>query len=395
MATGLGKGKMVTVLSIDGGGIRGLIPATLLSFLESKLQELDGTHARVADYFDIIAGTSTGGLVTTMLAAPNNDNRPMYAANDITNFYLDHCPRIFPQKSFKHPLSSLTSMFGGMTGPKYNGNYLRELTNDLLGNLTLKQTLTNVIIPAFDIKLLQPVIFSTNDAKLNDLKNARLADVCIGTSAAPTFLPAHYFETKNAEGKTRCFDLIDGGVAANNPTMIAISQILKETLLQNSGLNDVKEAEYGEGRLVLSLGTGEDKVEEKYTAANASKWGKFRWVYDKSSRATPFLDIYGDASSDMVDFYVSALFQAHDRRNNYLRIQDDNLTGDARSVDIATAENLERLVEIGKELLTKPVSRVNLETGRFEEIKDKGTNKEALAYFAKLLVEERKHRQNQ
>jgi patatin-like phospholipase/acyl hydrolase len=54
-------------------------------------------------------------------------------------------------------------------------------------------------------------------AKLNDLKNARLADVCIGTSAAPTFLPAHYFETKNAEGETRCFDLIDGGVAANNP----------------------------------------------------------------------------------------------------------------------------------------------------------------------------------
>jgi hypothetical protein len=70
------------------------------------------------------------------------------------------------------------------------------------------------------------------------------------------------------------------------------------------------------------------------------------------------------------------------------------LTGDARSVDIATAENLQRLVEIGKELLKKPVSRVNLETGRFEEIKGEGTNKEALAHFAKLLVEERKHRQN-
>jgi patatin-like phospholipase/acyl hydrolase len=54
-------------------------------------------------------------------------------------------------------------------------------------------------------------------AKLNDLKNARLADVCIGTSAAPTFLPAHYFETQDAEGNTRSFDLIDGGVAANNP----------------------------------------------------------------------------------------------------------------------------------------------------------------------------------
>ena len=108
--------------------------------------------------------------------------------------------------------------------------------------------------------------------------------------------------------------------------MIAISQILKEMLQQNSGLNinDIKAApaEYNKGKLVLSLGTGEDKAdEEKYTAANASKWGKFRWVYDKRSRATPFLDIYGDASSDMVDFYVSSLFQAHDRRNNYLRIQ--------------------------------------------------------------------------
>jgi hypothetical protein len=71
------------------------------------------------------------------------------------------------------------------------------------------------------------------------------------------------------------------------------------------------------------------------------------------------------------------------------------LTGDAQSVDIATTENLQRLEEIGKELLKKPVSRVNLDNGRFEETKDGGTNKEALAYFAKLLVEERKLRQNQ
>jgi hypothetical protein len=71
------------------------------------------------------------------------------------------------------------------------------------------------------------------------------------------------------------------------------------------------------------------------------------------------------------------------------------LNGEAASVDIATRENLERLVEIGKELLKKPVSRVNLDTGMFEEIKDEGTNEEALTHFAQLLVEERKFRQNQ
>uniref|UniRef100_A0A453T4D2 Patatin n=2 Tax=Aegilops tauschii subsp. strangulata TaxID=200361 RepID=A0A453T4D2_AEGTS len=82
-------GSIITVLSIDGGGVRGIIPATILAFLEEKLQELDGADARIADYFDVVAGTSTGGLMAAMLTAPNAHGRPLFAAKDGNKFYLE------------------------------------------------------------------------------------------------------------------------------------------------------------------------------------------------------------------------------------------------------------------------------------------------------------------
>lgn len=70
---------------------------SLFIFFSCILQKLDGEEARIADYFDVIAGASTGGLVTTMLTAPNEENRPMYAAKDIKAFYFENGPKIFPQ----------------------------------------------------------------------------------------------------------------------------------------------------------------------------------------------------------------------------------------------------------------------------------------------------------
>ncbi|PWA45764.1 acyl transferase/acyl hydrolase/lysophospholipase [Artemisia annua] len=90
-------GNLITVLSIDGGGIRGIVPGVILEYLESQLQEMDGNNARLADYFDVISGTSTGGLVSVMLTAPDKNNRPLYAAKDIVPFYLENTPEIFPQ----------------------------------------------------------------------------------------------------------------------------------------------------------------------------------------------------------------------------------------------------------------------------------------------------------
>ncbi|KAH6761761.1 phospholipase A 2A [Perilla frutescens var. hirtella] len=380
------KGSLVTILSIDGGGIRGIIPATFLAFLESKLQELDGSDARVADYFDIVAGTSTGGLLATMITAPNEQNRPMYAAEDIIDFYLQKCPTFFPGCN-RH---NLVKTFKNLFGPKYNGRCLRDLLRELLGDLTIKNTLTNLVIPAFDIKRLQPVIFTTKDAKEKAYRDAKLSDICIGTSAAPTFLPAHYFEIEDLEGNVASYDLIDGGVAANNPTLIAISQISNGILAGDSEYVEMEPLDSSRV-LVLSLGTGIPKQAEKYNAEAAARWGLLGWVYKKGN--TPLMDVFGDASSDMVDIHVSTLFQSMHTKKNYLRIQDDTLFGDTASLDIATSENLEALKEVAKRRLKKRMSRVNLETGQFEEVEGEGTNEEALMRLAKQLSAERKLRE--
>ncbi|XP_052488289.1 patatin-like protein 2 isoform X2 [Gossypium raimondii] len=414
---------LTTVHSIDGGGIRGIIPGIILGFLESELQKLDGEDARLADYFDVIAGTSTGGLVTAMLTCPNDKNRPLFAAKDIKDFYLTNCPKIFPQPGF--PLfSQTTKVLKALSGPRYDGKFLHYIIKKKLEGRRLNETLTNVVIPTFDIKLLQPVIFSSFQVKKNPTLNALLSDICIATSAAPTYLPAHYFKTIVFERKKRennlidggvaannpvCIDkeerennLIHGGVAANNPTLLAMGEVSRDIIDKNGDLGTQKnkndnskpcnEAIDYSKFLVISLGTGsssEAKTTTKYSAKQAAKWGMLGWL--TSGGSTPLVNVFTQASGDMVDLHLSVLFKALDHSDKYLRIQDDELKGDVSSVDIATRKNLDELVRVGEKLLRDPVSRVDLVTGKFKPVTEE-TNEIALKRFAKLLSEERQKR---
>ncbi|XP_050363456.1 patatin-like protein 2 [Argentina anserina] len=378
-------GNLITVLSIDGGGIRGLIPGTILAFLESELQKLDGEDVRLADYFDVISGTSTGGLLTAMLTAPDENNRPLFAAKDIKDFYLNDSPKMFPQPAWWF-FPGVMNIIKSLVGPKYDGKYLHRLIREKLGDKKLHQTMTNVVIPTFDIKNLQPAIFSSFEVKKKPSMDALLSDISIATSAAPTYLPAHYFETVDAGGKViREFNLIDGGVAANNPTLVAIGEVTKEIIKGSSDFFPIKPMDYGRF-LVISLGAGSPKIELKYNAPSASKWGILNWL--TSGGSTPIINVFSHASTDMVDLHLSVVFQALHSEKNYLRIQDDTLTGQVSSLDVATKKNLNALIEVGEGLLKKPVSRVNLENGRFEASNHE-TNEEALIRFATLLSEER------
>ncbi|TYH64927.1 hypothetical protein ES332_D06G020800v1 [Gossypium tomentosum] len=321
-----------------------------------------------------------------MLTCPNEKNRPLFAAKDIKDFYLTNCPNIFPQPGC--PLfSRTTKVIKALSGPKYDGKFLHKVVRDRLGETRLHQTLTNVVIPTFDVMHLQPAIFSSYQVKKKPTLDALLSDICIATSAAPTYLPAHYFKIQTDNGDVREYNLIDGGVAANNPTLVAMGEVSKEIIKGNPDFFPTKPMDYGKF-LVISLGTGSRKDEKRYNAKQSAKWGILGWL--TSGGSTPLVDVFTQASGDMVDLHLSVVFEAL-HSDKYLRIQDDGLIGDVSSVDIATENNLNELVKVGEGLLKKKVSRVNLETGIFEPFKEE-TNEEALKRFAKLLSQERHRR---
>ncbi|KAJ1286647.1 hypothetical protein BS78_03G368300 [Paspalum vaginatum] len=377
------KGNLITVLSIDGGGVKGIIPATFLAFLESKLQELDGSSARIANYFDVIAGTSTG----------EHTKQPCYEAKDIVPFYLKHCPCIFPCRTgifgwfFK-----ILQIIKMIIGPKYDGKYLHKVTNDLLGDRRLKETSTNVVIPTFDVKCVKPTIFSTFKARSNALMNARLADVCIGTSAAPTVLPAHYFETVDYQTGESCrFNVIDGGLAANNPTLVAMGEITEQIRQKSKEFPETKPLDYHR-YLVISLGTGLPEQDIRFDACRVAKWGIVGWLGREDS--VPLLHMFFSASSDMTDRHVANLFRAIGCSDQLLRIQDHNIPISAVSADLSTEKNLQGLVKIGENLLHKPLSKDDCKINYIDPVQNGGhiTYAGMLTRFAKLLSDERKLR---
>uniref|UniRef100_A0A803KSE1 Patatin n=1 Tax=Chenopodium quinoa TaxID=63459 RepID=A0A803KSE1_CHEQI len=357
------RGKLITILSIDGGGIRGIIPAVMLDFLESELQMV---AVRKDDGGDLLEKGRRWWRSTVRKDEEEGGDRRL---------------GIF---------GSMETLLKVLNGPKYDGKYLHKLVKEILGDTRLHQALTNVVIPTFDIKNLQPVLFSSYMVPNYKELDALMSDICLGTSAAPTLLPAYYFENKDDKGNFREFNLIDGGVAANNPTLVALTEVKKQVMRENPNFFPIKPTDR-ERLLVISLGTGSDKLDRKYNAHTAAKWGIISWLFDNGS--TPILDAYNQSKTDMIDFHNAVAFEAYGSIDNYLRIQDDTLTGLATKADAATKKNLENLVKIGKALLKKPVSRINFDTGIYQPIPNGGTNEEALIRFAKQLSDEKRRRE--
>lgn len=238
--------------------------------------------------------------------------------------------------------------------PKYNGKDLHEqIKMKLPEDIKVADTLANIVVPTFDVKNMQAVIFSSFEAQQDALKNPPLANVCIGTSAAPTYFPPISFTTKNDAGQSQEFNLIDGGVVANNPTMVAMSMLNKEALRirqkwttaepngthKDSPRGDTKAAllalsretvEENKGKqhmvpipyenfIVISIGTGSAKRDKQYTAEDVAGWGQVKWI--SNSHGASIIDVFTRGSSDIVDMYTAVRFKDIGCEKNYLRIQ--------------------------------------------------------------------------
>ncbi len=275
--------KNVFILSIDGGGIRGVIPALVLDALYNKLSKINrGKY--LYEHFDLIAGTSTGGLLALAMASPllqkGKTTTPKYGTESLIKLYTEKGIDIF-SKAGKPWLRKLSILFHH----KYTNKYLKDLMEELYGNATMKQALRPLVITAFDAERMSPFVFSSHSRSVHG--DFFIKDAARATSAAPVYFPPA--RVKSIGGQEKEFHLIDGGVVANNPALLALQEAKK---LYPGARNYI----------ILSIGTGYSI--SGYTVDEMNKWGVAQWM--SPSKHVPLLNIMMTGQAENVNYTLSS-----------------------------------------------------------------------------------------
>lgn len=295
------------ILSIDGGGLRGIVPILILIEIEKI------TGKKIHEIFDLIVGTSTGGIITCGLAATKDGINNVLTLEDMLMLYTKHATDIFPRKNkIQKLINSISSLFN----PKYSEKGLEKLLDKYFSDMDMnKNLLKPICVTSYDIKNNEVVIFKSRKSKIND-KNKLLKLVCRATSAAPT-----YFKPLTCywDGKKR--ELIDGGIYLNNPSMVGITDAIKNRYGRKVKLNDIK---------LLSLGTG--SYSEKLGKKSNTNWGIIKWI-------KPISEIMMQASSLSVNYQTELLI------NDYLRLQLILDKKEHSSMDDSSKETIDYIID--------------------------------------------------
>jgi uncharacterized protein len=228
--------KRYRILSIDGGGIKGVFPISFLAHLESAL-----SIQSVANYFDLIAGTSIGGIIALGLGLGIN-------GRSMADFVVKKGPSIFPQHEFP---TSTFRLFRGHE--KYKSDHLRDALQQLFGSKVLAESRVRLLVPAFNATQADIHIYKTaHHQRLGMDYRLTAVEIAMATAAAPTFFPA--YDSKH------CISLVDGGIWANDPVALAVVEGIAVL-----GWN-------GDEIDVLSIGCTEETIDFKQRGHSGYFW---------------------------------------------------------------------------------------------------------------------------
>lgn len=295
---------MKKILSIDGGGIRGLIPALVLAEIEAR------TGKSTADNFDLIAGTSTGGILALGLSKDDGDGRPQYSAKALADIYQKRGKDIFSRSLWKG-----VSSVGGLADELYPSEGLEDVLEAYFGAEPLGACLTKVLVTGYDIQNREPLFLKS---WRDEYRSVLMKYAARATSAAPT-----YFEPALVPIGGAVRALIDGGVFINSPCVSAYAEARKVF---------VGESDF----FVISLGTGE--LIRPIAYSEAKDWGKAGWLI-------PLLNCMFDGMADASGYQMKSFLG-----ERYVRLQT-SLSIASDDMDDATNGNIENLKAEAKKLI--------------------------------------------
>lgn len=320
---------MKTILSIDGGGIKGIIPGMVLVELEERLKQRTGNaEAHIADYFDFFAGTSTGGILTCLLLCPSKDDpkKPRFTAKQALDLYIANGAKIFETKGIKKAFADI-----GWVTERYDAEFLEKILLQYFEDVKLSELIKPCIITAYNIELRKAHIFRQKTAKSRGIhRDFYVRDVCRATSAAPTYFSVA--EIYSLAGVR--YPLLDGGIFATNPSLSAFVEIKREPE-QEFEPNDIH---------ILSLGTGVSK--QSYDSDELRD--------TKALFVVPaLLDMMMGAATETSHFYMKQIFSYLGIPDHYVRIEPMNLQSVQERMDAASPKNIQKLMALADRMISQ------------------------------------------
>jgi len=273
------RGKL-RILSIDGGGIRGLIPAIVLTRLEELIRARD-PNANLASSFELMAGTSTGGLIALGLATPRA-GVPAMTATEMVDLYSGEEARAIFRRPLLRRLPGIGRLVDALD-PKYDLDGLRGVLQRRLGDATLADALTGLVITSYDMQGRQPRFLKPWQLGAAELT---AVDAGLATAAAPTYFPP----LRSGDAT-----FVDGGVFVNNPTIAATMEAMKRQ--EGDPIN-------AEDLLVVSVGTGQ--YERAYDPDQVAGWGALGWILPTQGEP-PLISAMLDGQSDAAHHWAHIL----------------------------------------------------------------------------------------